>query len=123
MKIFAAALMLVMSVACVTPDTQPVIEATLEWKKMEDEEIARHRQLLSVARFDDDPIKNVQMLAQYQAALGTHERAADQYATSIVNWAQRVGQFDPDYANKTLDQMIQIYLQIKEAHRVASENP
>jgi len=97
------------------PDTQPLIDSTLQWKKIEDEEIARHRQLVDVAIFDNDPIKNAESKSKYTSALDRHQNVADQYANAIVNWAQRIGAFDPEYVDQTLDRMIQIYLDMQTA--------
>ena len=102
--------------ACVAPpDTQPIVDSTLQWKKMEDEEIMRHKQLLSVAKFHEDPVKNAEAKAAYASALDRHQRIADQYAGALVSWAQRIGAFDPAYADQTLDKMIDIYLKLKAA--------
>lgn len=116
-KILLLIPMLLAFVSCVSPDTQPVIDGALEWKKAEDEELERHKQLASVAKFDEDPVKNAEAKARYGAALDRHARIVDNYANAIISWAQRVGEFDEDYANKTLDQMVNLYLQLREAER------
>lgn len=101
-------------VACVSPDTQPVIDGILEWKRIENEQLTRHRQLLSVAVFDEtDAVKNLESKARYEFALATHEQYANAHATALINWCRKVGEFDPEYANKTLDQMLAIYIQIR----------
>ena len=102
-----------MTLACVTPDAQPLIDSTLAWKKMEDEEMVRHRQLLSVAKFDTDPVKNAEAKKAYSDALDVHAKTADGYAEATINWAKSVGEFNIAYINKTLDQMIAIYNKIK----------
>lgn len=102
---------------CTVPDTQPVIDGVLEWKKMEDAELQKHRDLASVAKFNEDPVINAENRAAYRALIDSHAMAANAFANSLVTWAQRVGQFDEAYANRTLDQMIQIYLEIKEAKK------
>lgn len=101
--------------ACVTPpNTQSIIDSTLEWKRIEDEELTRHAQLASVAKFSEDPVENAASKAKYMTALERHGRMSDQFANALVNWAQRVGKFDPEYADKTLDRMIDLYLKIRE---------
>ena len=101
--------------SCMTlPDTQPVIDGVLEWKKMEDAELQKHRDLAAVAKFSEDPVLNAEHKGSYRALIDSHANAADAFANALVTWAQRVGQFDEAYANRTLDQMIQIYLELKD---------
>lgn len=83
---------------------------------MEDDELVKHKQLLSVAKFDKDPVKNAEAKAQYTAAIERHARIADQLSAAIISWAQRVGKFDQQYADQTLDSMIALYLQLKKEH-------
>lgn len=104
--------------SCVVPDTQPVIEGILEWKKAEDQELNRHRQLANVAKFDSDPVKNAESKASYISAIEMHSRIADGYANALINWAQRVGKFDSNYANLTLDQMLDYYIKIRTVVKV-----
>jgi len=114
MKRYALFLLVALvTLGCTTPDTQPVIDSVLEWKKAEDEELNKHKQLLSVAKFDNDPVKNATAKATYMAAIDRHARIADQFANAIVNWSQRVGAFNDVYANQTLDRMIDIYIRLK----------
>lgn len=110
-------LSLLMFAGCTVPDTQPVINGVLEWKKMEDAELEKHRQLAAVAKFSEDPVANAEAKGAYRALIDSHGNAADAFANSLVTWAQRVGQFDEAYANRTLDQMIQIYLELKELNK------
>lgn len=101
--------------ACVTPDTQPVIDGVLEWKRIENEQLMRHRQLVSVAVFDEaDQVKNAESRARYEFALNMHEQHSNAHAQALIDWCKKVGQFDPEYANKTLDQMLAIYVKMKE---------
>ena len=110
----SAALFMLLITGCIVPNTQPVLDGVLEWKKIEDAELEKHRQLAKVAKFSEDPVQNAEHKASYRALIDTHAMAANAFANTLVTWAQRVGQFDEEYANRTLDQMIQIYLEIKE---------
>ena len=115
MKIRCALAISFLMSACVTPDTQPVIEGVLEWKRIENEQLKRHRQLVSVAVFDtDDATKNAESKAKYEFALSMHEQHTNAHAQAVIDWCKKVGQFDPEYANKTLDQMLAIYVKMKE---------
>tara|TARA_R110002096_G_scaffold388802_3_gene583129 strand:+ start:437 stop:784 length:348 start_codon:yes stop_codon:yes gene_type:complete len=107
-------MMLLLLASCITPNTQPVIEGVLEWKKLEDAELQKHRDLAAVAKFSEDPVKNADSKAAYRALIDRHGNTVDAFANTLVTWAQRVGQFDEAYANRTLDQMITIYLELRD---------
>lgn len=100
-------------VSCV--NTQPVIDSVMEWKRIEDAELAKHRQLASVAKFSENPEEQSQMMDAYLTLLNQHQAASDQFATALADWARKVGQYDPAYADKKVDEMLDIYIRIKEA--------
>jgi len=114
MKCFHTFLLLMLLASCITPDTQPVIDGVLEWKKLEDAELQKHRDIAGVAKFSEDLVQNAEYKAAYQSLIDKHGRVVDGISNALINWAQRVGEFDETYANKTLDQMIDVYLKIKE---------
>ena len=101
--------------SCSTPDTQPVIDSVMEWKRIEDAELAKHRSLAMVTKFSNDPAEQLQMSASYMLLLNKHSTVSDEFATALVDWARKVGQYDPAYAEKTVDQMLDAYIKIKEA--------
>jgi hypothetical protein len=101
--------------SCLTPDTQPVIDSVMEWKRIEDAELAKHRSLAMVAKFSNDPAEQLEMSSNYMLLLNKHSAVSDEFATSLVDWARKVGQYDPAYAEKTVDQMLDVYIKIKEA--------
>ncbi len=102
--------------SCTTPpDTQPLIKAAVELKRLEDAGLEKHRELARVARFYVDVEKNAEASAQYAVALERHAETHDKLVQAIIDWAQRVGQFDPNLANKTLDQVVDAYLRIETA--------
>lgn len=107
------ALSCVMLASCAVPDTQPVIDGVMEWKRIEDAELAKHRTLATAAKFSNDPEQQTAMMAQYLSLLNKHQETSDRFATKIADWARTVGQFDPAYADKKIAEMLQMYNQIK----------
>ena len=85
----------------------------MEWKRIEDAELAKHRTLASVAKFSNDPEEQTQMMGQYLSLLNQHQSASDKFATTIADWARKVGQFDPAYADKKIGEMLKLYNEIK----------
>ena len=100
--------------SCSTPDTQPVIDSVMEWKRIEDAELAKHRSLAMVTKFSDDPDDQLQMSANYMSLLSKHSAVSDQFATALADWARKVGKYDQAYAEKTVSQMLDVYIKIKE---------
>lgn len=95
--------------SCVTPDTQPFIEGLVEWRDLEDKEHEKHMIMVQNATFSDNELENQQMRNDYMNILRDHRIYTNNIANMLISGLQRIGQFDENYANKTLDQMIELY--------------
>lgn len=102
-----------MSASCISPDTQPVIDTVIEWKRIEDSELGKHRELALAAKFSDDAGEQERLSAQYLALIDKHKQASDEFAMKLIDWSRKVGSFDSAYADGQIDKLIEVYERIR----------